>query len=261
VKEISQINYKYIQKDGATTILFLHGFIGSLKDWDDIGELLKEQYSLLMIDLPGHGKSPNAQNMEQAAECIITLLDSLNIEKLYIYGYSMGGRIALYLLLLHPNYFMGAILESASPGLKTEEERKMRRLSDDKLALRFEKESLENILAFWYSLPLFENLKNNKSFKDLFKRRLKNSGEKLSESLRTLGTGCQPSLWYKLRSNKIPISLLTGEDDLKFINIAKEMCDVNPKLDYKIIKSSGHTVYVENQDAVVDEIRLKFKTI
>lgn len=71
----------------------------------------------------------------------------------FLAGYSMGGRIALYLALRFPNLFRKTVIISASPGLKTEEERQTRKESDERLALNIE-ENFESFLREWYSQPL-----------------------------------------------------------------------------------------------------------
>jgi len=251
---VHEINYIFHRKEGHIPILFLHGFLGSLEDWESIGESIKYRYSFILIDLPGHGKTDNVNSMSEAAVSIIDLLDKLGQDKVYLYGYSMGGRLALYLALYYPNRFKGVILESASPGLKTLREREERIAHDEVLSKRLETESLESFLSFWYAQPLFDNLVKQDRFQKLYQRRFENSPERLAQSLRTLGTGRQPSLWLGLNENKLPVQLLAGEYDLKFTAIAKEMCSLNQNIFCKIIEKSGHTIYIENQKAVLDVI-------
>ena len=210
------------------------------------------------MDLPGHGKTDNVNSISEAATSVVNLLDKLGHDKVYLYGYSMGGRLALYLALHYPHRFIRVILESSSPGLKTVQEREKRIVHDEVIAERLETETLESFLSFWYAQPLFENLVKQSEYQKIYKRRLGNSPERLAQSLRTLGTGRQLSLWSSLTENKLPVQLLAGEYDVKFKSILKEMCLVNKNFFYKIIEKSGHTIYIENQKAVLEAINTFF---
>jgi 2-succinyl-6-hydroxy-2,4-cyclohexadiene-1-carboxylate synthase len=256
---MNQIHYRYVNNENKPVILFLHGFLGSLEDWSDICSDLKGDYSFLLIDLPWHGNSDGAKSIAEAASSVIKLLNSLKLRPVYLYGYSMGGRLALYLTLRYPQYFRRVILESASPGLKSKKERQTRIVNDERLAQRLENESLNNFFSFWYDQPLFANLVKLDDFAQIFKRRMKNKAHRLAQSLRTLGTGQQPSLWEEIKNNRLSVKPVTGEFDAKFTGIAREMCEFNNKFSCKIVEDSGHTVYVENRQVVIEIIMEFFK--
>ena len=256
---MNQIHYKYINNENKPVILFLHGFLGSLEDWSDIYSDLKGDYSFLLIDLPWHGNSGGVKSMEDAALSIVSLLNSLGLQSVYLYGYSLGGRLALYLTLRYPQYFIKVIIESASPGLKSEQERQARINNDERLAQRLENVPLNDFLSFWYNQPLFANLVRQDDFAQIFERRLKNNAERLAQSLRTLGTGEQSSLWDEIKNNSLPVILVTGKSDNKFTAIAQEMCKLNKLFFCKKVENSGHTVYTENRPAVIEIIKGFFK--
>lgn len=54
------------------------------------------------------------------------LLDYLHIEKAHILGYSMGGRLAITMACLYPEYVRSLLLENCTAGLEREDERKER---------------------------------------------------------------------------------------------------------------------------------------
>ena len=82
-----------------------HGINGYLESWRERGytEVLGGDYRLIMIDARGHGRSdkphePSAYVRELRAADVVAVLDDLDIEKTYYFGYSMGGRIGCALL-------------------------------------------------------------------------------------------------------------------------------------------------------------------
>lgn len=113
----------------APALLLLHGFTGRGTNWADLVPRLSEQFSVIVVDILGHGRSaspsaPDRYTMPNIASDLIALLDAWQISQTALLGYSMGGRLALYLACHYPERFSHLILESSSPGLADEEERK-----------------------------------------------------------------------------------------------------------------------------------------
>lgn len=92
-------------------VILIHGAYGSHLDWP---AALRRMNStrVLVLDLPGHGKSPGAgrDSISAYADDVIGLLDGLNIERAIFAGHSMGGAIALTLALDAPQRVAGLIL-------------------------------------------------------------------------------------------------------------------------------------------------------
>ncbi|MBS0017874.1 MAG: 2-succinyl-6-hydroxy-2,4-cyclohexadiene-1-carboxylate synthase [Arthrospira sp. SH-MAG29] len=232
-------------------ILLLHGFMGNCRDFDPAISSLSDDFCCLTIDLPGQGKTQvlagdEAYQIPAIASGLIGLLDYLKIDNCVLIGYSMGGRLGLYLILHYPTRFKQAILESASPGLKTEIERSQRRLSDDKIADQLQNIPFQDFLNWWYSLPLFTSFKNSPNFPKIIGDRLKNNPTELAKILINSGTGTQPQLWDKLSQNQIPLLLLVGEFDHKFQQLNREITDLCTLATIKIVPGCGHNIHREN---------------
>ncbi len=236
----------------APGIVFLHGFMGSGRDWQGVIDRLNSRYQCVAVDLPGHGRSlatgDAPMTIENAAAALLETLSGINITQSYLVGYSMGGRLALYLSLLFPQNFLGSILESASPGLETEKERAERRRKDAKLAEKIVNTDFNEFLLEWYRQPIFARLNRSPHFEAMLTRRRSNSREMLAKSLREMGTGFQPSLWEKLKSLKLPLLLVTGEFDIKFQRIAARMAVAHPGIRHTVVKNCGHNVHLENRE-------------
>ncbi|MCW3160289.1 alpha/beta fold hydrolase [Chryseobacterium oryctis] len=84
--------------NGKETLVLLHGFMENLSIWNDMETHLSDNFSLLKIDLPGHGKSEivaEVQTMEIMADEVKKVIDSQNLEKIHLLGHSMGGYTSL----------------------------------------------------------------------------------------------------------------------------------------------------------------------
>lgn len=241
-------------------ILLLHGFTGNFQDFSSVISLLSKKYCCLAVDLPGHGETrvigdESCYNMPNTAKALIQLLNDLQIDKCLLLGYSMGGRLALYMTLHFPERFEKVVLESASSGLKTEKERSHRREADLLLAQKLENSNIKDFLFNWYDRPLFKSLKNSPHFDKLIETRLANNPLELAKSLRNMGTGNQPSLWGKLAQNQIPVLLLAGEYDDKFTTINTEIASLCPAASLEIVPKAGHNIHFENIDNFVTVVR------
>lgn len=229
-------------------VLFLHGFMGSSEDWKNVIQFVSFDYYCITIDLPGHGKTDLEKNLtfEKTAIALIEFLKLQKMRRCFLVGYSMGGRLALFLALRFPDYFRKVVLESASPGLWTQEERENRLRMDELIARQLESGNFKTFLFKWYSQPLFKRLANQSDFDQLLKARLKNDPKALAQLLRILGTGNQPSLWDELHQCKIPILLMVGEEDKKYQLIAEEMCQSSELIQSLIVKKCSHNIHFQH---------------
>lgn len=139
------------------------------------------------------------------------------------------------------------VLESASPGLKTELERTERQEADRKLAERIMKDGIHSFVDLWENIPLFATQKrlSIKRRMSVREERLSQSTTGLANSLLGIGTGSQPSYWDELSSIEVPVLLITGENDTKFVNIAREMVKFLSLSSHQTIKEAGHAIHVE----------------
>jgi len=238
------------------TLVFLHGFLGSHQDFIHLATQLK-RHTCVLLDLPGHGKSlalpDRAYTLQGAAEAVLDTLEDCNIQRPILYGYSMGGRLALYLALRWPDRFSSAFLESTSPGLATPAEQSDRRQQDERLAQSIQTNFLE-FLNKWYQADLFKSLKTHPSFSELLDRRHQNDPDELTRSLVSMGTGSQPSLWSELPQTKIPLHFIVGTADQKFCAINQKMQQLCPTAQLHAIPNIGHNLHIEAPDAIVQII-------
>ncbi|MFM5887585.1 MAG: 2-succinyl-6-hydroxy-2,4-cyclohexadiene-1-carboxylate synthase [Dolichospermum sp.] len=258
-----QFHYSLNYHPHKPIILFLHGFMGNIYEFDQVIKLLFDDFSYLVIDLPGHGKTQVLDDeyytMPSTATAIIQLLDQLKIDQCYLIGYSLGGRLALYLTLYFPNRFIKVILESASPGLATEMARLARIKSDAQIARKLtrmlNKDDFYHFLNNWYQQQVFGNIKNHPQYEFMITSRLTNHPPNLVKSLLFMGTGSQPSLWELLTENTIPLLLLVGEKDQKFIDINIAITAKCKFAKLQIIDDVGHNIHLENTLAFVQNIQ------
>ena len=96
---------------GSATVVLLHGYCGSRRYWDAVVPLLSADYDVIVPDLRGHGESPAPElpvyTMEQLADDTAALLDSLQLDRVYVIGHSLGGYATLAFAERHPDRLLG----------------------------------------------------------------------------------------------------------------------------------------------------------
>lgn len=246
-------------------IVFLHGFTGSSATWDEVITLLPSSVEILTIDLVGHGQTSKPTDFtryyaEEQIEDLHELFQLLGWSHFTLVGYSMGGRLALAYAAKYSVDKL--ILESSSPGLVNEKERVTRKQADELLAERILSEGISAFVDFWEDIPLFHSQKSLSMEKQQAIRleRLAGSEVGLSNSLKGFSTGIQPSYWGNLEVMKVATTIVTGDLDRKFYEIALEMKKLLPNSKHVHISNAGHAIHVENPElfaTIVKDIILK----
>lgn len=245
------------------TLVFLHGFMGCAKDWDDITPSLENEIPCLAIDLPGHGQHFGAPaerySLQGAAKWLLDLLAQKGIHSFIPVGYSMGGRLAFHLLINFPHRLSGAMVISASPGLLTPEQQAQRIKWDQKISQKLLHQPFERFLSEWYEQPLFGTLKKDVS-RSFWEKRRKNDPKELAKVMRGMGTGQQNSFWAALEHIEKPVLYLAGANDTKYCSIAQELYQYE-SMTVHIVPDCGHSVHLEKPQRVVEKIKSFLHTI
>ena len=139
---------------GYPWLVFLHGFSGDRNEWRKVGDAFPA-WPRLYLDLPGHGGSAGiaVQDFAGVNTLLQSTLNSYNIHKYWLIGYSLGGRVAMNFASQPRAGMRGLIVEGGHPGLQDAEARQARRSNDSAWAERFRREPLEQVFADWYQQP------------------------------------------------------------------------------------------------------------
>jgi 2-succinyl-6-hydroxy-2,4-cyclohexadiene-1-carboxylate synthase len=236
-------------------ICFLHGLLGSHKDFTEVYLPLSNNYYCIIMDLPGHGLSKpfnkHAKNpFEDVLDKLYRTLQAFDFTKFVLVGYSLGGRLASLFANKYPYMVKGLILLSCHFGLE-EQEQQIRLCQDTKWSDLIKNESITSFLEKWYSQKIFVQF----DYTPYIKQRSQNRPTEIAWALENLSVAKQPDLHDFYLSPPCPIMWLAGYADYKYLRLKKHMKKKYPKIFFDGIKNSSHAVHLENPWACAFKIR------
>ena len=259
-------------------LLILHGFTGSTRTVQDIAERLAPWHRTIRVDLAGHGLTHVLSDaarfgMSGATADLARVLDHVlpappresdgidglwEVPDAHILGYSMGGRLALGLAAYHPERVRSLVLVGASPGIADAGERERRREADAELAELLLRDGITAFVDRWMRSDFFETQREMGSAdweEKARAQRLDNQPLGLAMSLRAMGTGAQPPLHDRLPDIDVPVLLVVGDRDPKFVGIAEEMAAALPDARVEVLSGAGHAVHLEQPEVFAERVQ------
>ena len=223
-------------------LLILHGALGSKAQFESLKLLLTESFNVLTLNFEGHGGRQSNRDFSITAfkENVIEFLYENNLDKVKIFGYSMGAYVALDLAISHPEKIISIITlgtkfdwtpESAQHEIK-----------------------LLNAVKIQEKVPAFAEILNKRHAPEDWKAVL----GKTAEMMIRLGNG-DALKEEDFSTISIPVKIMVGEKD-KMVGISEsnQVADYLPNSIFKIIPDCQHPIEKVDLEGLKKEI-LEFK--
>lgn len=109
--------YEQLGSPEAPPLIILHGFFASGRNWRQVAEKLAADYQVWLLDLRNHGASPHHALMDYPtmAADLLAFMDSHGLQTAHLLGHSMGGKVAMWFALHHPDRVAKLIVADIAP--------------------------------------------------------------------------------------------------------------------------------------------------
>ena len=240
-----------LEGDGETVTL-IHGVGADLESWDGVAAALGDGYRTLRYDLRGHGASEKVRgpySLDDFVDDLVALLDSLDIEKTHVVGFSLGGLIAQAFALAHPGRLGRLVLVSTVAG-RTPEERAKVQARARQLADEGAPSHVEASLSRWFTDGFLEA--NRDIVQKRLERSLANDPHCYAAAYRVLA---ESDLADRLHEVSVPTLVMTGEHDIgSTARMAELIAGRIPGAELRILPGLKHSVLLEAPDMIAGHI-------
>jgi pimeloyl-ACP methyl ester carboxylesterase len=116
---IDGLTIAFERSGSGPPVLLLHGGISDSREWRRQIDALHDDFTVVAWDAPGCGRSsdpPESYRMPDYADCLASLVDTLQLDRPHVVGLSFGGTLALELYRRRPSLPRSLVLVSAYAG-------------------------------------------------------------------------------------------------------------------------------------------------
>jgi pimeloyl-ACP methyl ester carboxylesterase len=249
--EVDKLQLAFEEKGGGLPVILLHEFAGTMAAWEPQVQEFATDHRLIVYNCRGYPPSsgPAAAldySQDLAVEDLRALMDALSIERATLIGLSMGGTTALNFAVRYPEHVSGLVIASAGSG------------SDDKPAFVAQLTSLADLLdtegASVFATKFLEGptrlqllRKKPQVWKALRDQLASIPASTLSGTIRgvLLKRPTVYELEAKLRSLRIPATVLVGDEDNPVLRAAGFLVACLGRSDLVVFRNAGHTLNLE----------------
>ena len=107
----------YEEFGGRIPLVLVHGLFGSGTNWRGVARKLAENFHVILVDLPNHGRSGHTTSMTYSdmSEALFETAQRLHHRQLNWVGHSMGGKAVMDLALTHPEVVNRLVVVDIAP--------------------------------------------------------------------------------------------------------------------------------------------------
>ena len=230
----------YRKESNGFPIVLLHGFGEDGSIWDLQIDFLKNDFEIIIPDLPGSGKSEMLYGnilIEDYADCIKALLDDGKIENCIMLGHSMGGYVTLAFAEKYPAYLKGFGLIHSTAFTDSDEKKEIRKRSIETIkeygAYNFLKTTTPNLFGEKFK-------KENPGEVDKLIEAGNNfKGEALMQYYKTMML--RPCRTDVLKQSSVPVLFVMGaEDKAAPVNDLLQQVHLPQVSYFHILENAGH---------------------
>lgn len=246
--------------ENQKTIVLLHGYLETMNIWNELVDLLKDKYRVIVLDMPGHGLTDSApaqkggvsvNTMEFGADVVKALIEKCNAKNVVLGGHSMGGYVTLAFCRKYPGALQKAVIFNSNP------------YKDDPSKAEDRKREIDVIRAG--KLDMLAELSIPKMFKP---ENLRLFDDKIMETIElcdmhnpegivasVMGMQQREDTTDIMENPPVPMMMFEGDSD-RFLDLegVTQMIRKFPKVKHILLENTGHNSFIEAQEKVYQHI-------
>lgn len=221
-------------------VIALHGFLGLPQDWQSWHQTYAPHKKLSAINLWSDPRLNSGLSWNEWTESFLNLVRSYVYQKISVevWGYSMGGRLALSAMTQSPEFFSRAVIISANPGIKNETARASRLQHDRQWATKFRTQEWSSLMQEWHQQPVLQEPASVDN--SVYRLEKDYSRDQLAQALTKWSVAQQPNYWPRLSELQFPIDWHVGDYDQIYKAIGEEVCTLNSQIKLHVHPKRGH---------------------
>ncbi|MGZ8265569.1 MAG: alpha/beta fold hydrolase [Burkholderiales bacterium] len=246
----------YEEAGKGTPIVFVHEFADDMRSWEPQMRFFSRRYRCIAYNARGYPPSEVLKPVSKYSQAIATddianVMRHLGLKKAHIIGCSMGGYATVHFGLRHPNLALS--LTAVGVGYGSDPDKREQFLKDNEvMARRFEELGTPEAIKPYQIGPArvqFQN-KDPRGFAQFCAEFAKHSALGSANTLRGV-QGRRPtvqSLGRGLAKMKVPLHVVTGDEDNNCLEPGIFMKRVCPTASLTVVANTGHAVNLEEPD-------------
>jgi len=248
-ERIAYALYPSFVETGGPPLVLLHGFTASSAAFDANVEALREHFTVVTVDLLGHGASESPANAapyapKAAIARLLALFDELGFARVLLCGHSLGGALALRLALDAPERLTGLVVMNSMSAAGTPQWRENARAGMNEMAWRARAEGTaflkQTRLYPAHSKRLDERSRQLlvEAFEQLTPEGMAGTAEELTANV---------NAWERHPELKVPLLVIVGDRDRDFVASAPGFVSRFPAelVRTAVLPEAGHAANIE----------------
>ncbi|PLT28374.1 alpha/beta fold hydrolase [Peribacillus deserti] len=250
---IRKSGLSYIKEGKGDVLIFLHGFCGSAHYWDELIPLLSDDFTVICVNLRGHGGNQaedTAFEITDMARDLYHFISENSLDQVYMFGHSLSGYISLAFAELFPSKLKGFGLIHSTAYPDTDEAKEARIENINLIDERGLEAFVDRLIPNLFSKDSLAQLKDKVSkVKEIGYATDVNGAKGALMAMRN-----RPDRNYVLRETSRPVLLVAGEKD-KVAPPEKVFSVEDSHIKTELLPKAGHMGMLETPEELARIIK------
>lgn len=244
----------YFCQGKGPALVLLHGFLESLEIWDSYASALSRDFTVVRIDLPGHGKSDictEVHTMELMAESVKAVLEHLGVKNFVLAGHSMGGYVSLAFTEKYPHVTKGLVLFHSQAAPDSAEARENRERT-----INIVKKNRSGFIRQF--IPELFDPRNVAQYTPQIENLIRIASEVKDEGIIAALQGMKERKgWLDLLQHlEMPVLFIIGKQDSRIPNnLVMEQAKIPKHSEVLLLENVGHMGFIEASSKTLAALR------